>query len=188
MDYDLSRLIATSHSADAAEVYRTFSPTEAHLKILADVGRDVLFHFPRLPGACAAMSALYAARVQTITDAPVYVVAGALSVGTNYIFGKQTASRDWSSSFSESNLSWDGHCWIAFGDFIADVSIFRTAYSENGPPALAAHVAESFGSGRGLLICRVAETKQLGFRYEPEYVLTEGQITGLIRGAEPLFV
>jgi hypothetical protein len=187
MQYDLSELIASSHSPGAGEVYRKFSPNEEQRKALAEIGRDVLLHFPPMPAACAFMSAFYAARVQMSTDAPVYVVAGALSVGTTRIFGEHESSRDWAASFNESNLSWDGHCWITFGPLIADVSIFRTAYSENSPPALARYVRESFGTRRGLLICTHAESERLGFHYEPQYVLTEKQITGLIRGAEPFF-
>jgi len=188
MEVELSDLIALSHTAAAAETYRTFVPTDAQLRVLADTGRDVLLHFPVMPAACAMMSAFYAARLQTNTHAPVYVVAGALSIGTTCLFGKDADARDWRSAFSESNPSWDGHCWVMFGNLIADISIFRTAYPQYTPPPLARYVAERFGRGRGLLIGTAAETGKLGFHYKPQYVLTEGQITALISGARPFFL
>jgi hypothetical protein len=36
------------------------------------------------------------------------------------------------------------------GDYVADVSIFRTAYSIGSPPLLATHVRQEFGPGREL--------------------------------------
>jgi hypothetical protein len=98
-----------SSSVDAVEVYRAFTPSGAHLEALKSVGREVLLVFPPMPGACAVMSAAYAARLQTVTDAPVYVVAGALSVGGDRVFGGDRAT-DWGAAFCKDDLSWDGHC------------------------------------------------------------------------------
>jgi hypothetical protein len=187
LEIELSDLITLSHTAAEAAAYRSFVPTEAQLKMLGETGKDVLLNFPVMPAACAMMSALYAARLQ-MSAAPAYVVAGAFSIGTTCLFGKDAESRDWKLAFSESNPSWDGHCWVMFGNFIADVSIFRTAYSYHSPPLLKRFVAERFGKGRGLLIGTMKEVGKLGFNYQPQYVLTESQITGLIRGAERFFV
>jgi hypothetical protein len=187
MAVELTDLIALSHSQAAADSYRAYIPTEAHLGVLAETGKDVLVHFPPMPAACAMMSALYAARMQMQSDAPVFVVAGVLSIGSTCVFGNDADTRDWRSAFNESNPSWDGHCWVMLGDYIADISIFRTAYSQHSPPLLAEHVAKHFGTGRGLLICKTAESSGLGFLYQPQCVLTEGQITGLMNGARSLF-
>lgn len=187
MAVELTDLIVRSHSQAAADSYRAYIPTEAHLAVLAETGKDVLVHFPPMPAACAMMSALYAARMQMQSDAPVFVVAGVLSIGSMCVFGNDADTRDWGSAFNESNPSWDGHCWVMLGDYIADISIFRTAYSQHSPPVLAEHVAKQFGTGRGLLICKTAESRRLGFLYKPQCVLTEGQITALMNGARPLF-
>lgn len=179
-------LIASSHSAAAADAYRRFVPTERQLDALAEVGRDVLTHFPYVPGACAMMSAMYAARFQMNNAVPVYVAAGELYLGASRVFGGATHAD--ASVFKESHPSWDGHCWIVFGDRIADVSLFRTAYSKSAPPRLAHYVKEHFGEGRGLLIGRSETLREVdSLDYRPQYILTEAQITSLVAGAKLLF-
>ena len=47
---------------------------------------------------------------------------------------------DGKARFSETNMSWDGHAWIVYGDWLADVSLFRTADSDKSSPTLKEHV------------------------------------------------
>jgi hypothetical protein len=181
---DITDLIAASYTPAAVDNYRDFVPTDAELQALEKMGRDVLLCFPPMPGACAVMSAMYAAGLRrTLPDAPIFVVAGTLSVNKSRVFGDDDLSRDWGALFSSSNASWDGHCWLSFGPYIADVSMFRTAYSKYSPLLLARHVRERFGEGRGMMICKAAATENDGFIYMPQYVLTEAQITALFAGA-----
>lgn len=183
----LADLITISYSPAAAQAHRVFVPEMEQLRALARVGVDVLRHIPSMPGACAVMSALWAARWRMESDIPAYVVAGALQVGAEYVFGDGVTATDWGAAFSKSDLKWNGHCWLAFGEHIADVSLFRTAYSRYSPPTLARHILERFGPGRGLLICSAADVRSADLHYEPRYVLTEDQITGLVYGAQSLF-
>lgn len=90
---------------------------------------------------------------------------------------------DGKSRFSKSDPSWDGHAWIALGDYVADVSLFRTARSGKSLPALASHVATEFGPKAGLMICEERDVEKSGLRYEARYVLTQDQVDGLARGA-----
>lgn len=180
----LRSLITQSFTALAAEAYCNFVPTKSQQDALAAAGRDTLIYFPQTAGGCAMMSALYAAHLQRMTDAPVYVIAGGLVIGQNWVFGDAEPTRDWNSVFAESNPSWDGHCWVMFGKYIADISLFRTAYSQNSPPALSQYVARQFGKGRGLLFCTSADFEKLGLHYKPQYVLTDDQVTALCRGAK----
>jgi hypothetical protein len=53
----VATLIARSHSPEAAHAYREFLPEKQQVQPLKLVGIEVLQHFPRLPGACAMMSA-----------------------------------------------------------------------------------------------------------------------------------
>jgi hypothetical protein len=180
IDPRLHRLIERSFSRDSADAFRTFSPSDAEVEILAAVGKRVLTGFPPVAGGCAIMSALYGALLEAeMPAAPTYVVAGALDVGSQRVFGLSERGIDWDTAFSASNFDWDGHCWVVCGDLIADVSIFRTAYSSASPPALAHYVVKEFGQGRGLMVAR--DTAQL--RYIPWHVLTYEQVTGLARGA-----
>jgi len=189
LEVDLGNLIAASHGPVAAESHRTLVPTQPQLDAVTATGTDVLIHFPPMPGGCALMSAVYVVRLQiVIPEVPVYAVAGSLSIGATCVFGEGAASRDWQSAFDESTRSWDGHCWVVFGDYIADISIFRTAYSNRSPPLLANHVRERFGEGRGILIGKSAQLRKEGLHYEPQYVLTGSQITGLFMGARSLII
>lgn len=173
-------LIRQSHSESAAAAYQAFVPTDAHIQQMQDTGREVLNCFPTLPGGCAVMSALYGAILQErMKGAVVHVVAGSLAVNGTAVFGSGAGNIDWNKVFGNSNASWDGHCWVMCGDWIADISLFRTAYSNKSPPALAQYVRREFGEGRGLLITKSDQE----LRYEPHYVLTDAQITALGRGA-----
>jgi hypothetical protein len=178
---DLKSLIADSFSADAAEAWARFVPNEAELRTLAETGRELLSMFPVMPAACVMMSAFYALRLEKVRAAPAYVVAGSLFAGEKRVFGEDRAING-RERFSQSDLSWDGHAWLVTGDLMADVSMFRTAYSKASPPVLAAHVIREFGAGKGLFICRIGDAIKSGLRYEPEYVLTQDQVDALGRG------
>jgi hypothetical protein len=181
-DIDVKELIVDSFGSDAAEAWAGFSPTEGDLLTLKEIGRELLTMFPTMPAACAMMSAVYALRLEKVEAAPAYVVAGSLFVGETRVFG-ENGEINGRTRFSQSNLSWDGHAWIVSGDRLADVSIFRTAYSKFAPPALAAHVEREFGMGKGLFICKTEDAVKSGFRYQPQYVLTQDQVDALGRGA-----
>ena len=179
---DIKELITHSFGADAAEAWSSFSPSAQQVQLLADAGRKVLEIYPSRPGACALMSALYALHLEKLEGPPAYVVAGSLFIGTTRIFGEDS-ELDGAARFSQSDLSWDGHAWIVSGNRLADVSIFRTAYSPFSPPALATHVLQEFGKNRGLMICKIEDAIKSGLRYEPRYVLTRAQVDGLGAGA-----
>jgi hypothetical protein len=179
---DVSELIAQTYGIEAARVYRAFKPNESDLIDLTEIGEKLLRLFPPTPGASVMMSALYAAGVRAVTKAPVYVVAGSLSVGGTHVFG-QEGDIDGPARFSKADLSWNGHAWTMFGDRIADISIFRTAYSPNSPAALAKHVLQEFGSDRGVWICKVDDATKSGLSYEPQYVLSDHQVADLAREA-----
>ena len=182
----LHSLIAASFSLAAADEWRQFEPVQDDCDKLASAGFEVLRAFPgRAPGACALMSAVFSVALENKVTRRGYVVAGSLYVGDTRVFGEDHAL-DGRARFSQSELSWDGHAWLVFGNLLADVSIFRTADSGKGPPVLSAHIHREFGSGRGLMICRTDDTGDL--RYVPEYVLTQDQVDALFRGARRLIV
>ncbi|MDR3463681.1 MAG: hypothetical protein P4L76_15335 [Beijerinckiaceae bacterium] len=179
---DIAELIARSYGAANAQTYRDFVPSSADQQALAFVGKELLTIFPNIPAACIMMSALYALQMQSTTGHAAYVVAGALWVGQIRIFGEDTPLNG-SARFSQSSRSWDGHAWVMFGSYIADVSLFRTAYSQYSHPVLAAHVLREFGPGRGLMIVRDRDAANSGITYVPQYVLNEEQLMGVAQGA-----
>ena len=185
---DLKQLIAASHGPQTANAWANFAPSNVQLETATRAGRDLLQHFPTVPGACVMMSTLLACQLEKLGLPSGYVVAGSLYVvgsrfvGDTRVFG-EAARLDGKARFSASDPSWDGHAWVVFGGTLLDPSIFRTAYSRCSPPALATHVKKEFGEGRGMLICSFGKTMESGLRYEPEYVLTQEQVAGNARGA-----
>ena len=178
---DLKTLIADSFDAATADQWASFVPGEPDLRTLVDTGRELLQTFPTMPAACVMMSAFYSLRLEKIGAAPDYVVAGSLYVGDRRVFGEERLING-KARFSKSDPSWDGHAWLVSGNLMADVSIFRTAYSKASPPALAEHVKREFGTGRGLFICRIGDEVKSGLRYLPEYVLSQDQVDALGNG------
>lgn len=178
----LARLIAASFSREIAKRYADFLPSEQQIRELADVGREVLRAIPPEPGACVLMSAVYAARLQRQGITPAYVVAGSLDVRGQCVFGHGKFF-DGRSEFSRSNFDWDGHAWVVFGPYIADISLFRTARSSKSPRVLAEHVSREFTQTAGLLIVKGSDAVLSGLHYTPAYVLTDSQVDALFRGA-----
>ncbi len=57
--------------------------------------------------------------------------------------------------FSESNLDWDGHAWVVYGDWLADVSVCRTA-DAGSLRIVSKYIAKELGKGKGLFASRMA--------------------------------
>lgn len=183
MDDKLLELITASYGAEAARAAADFRPGESEMNDLASYGRYVLQTFPPQPGSCAVMSAMWAAALRDTKKYPVHAVAGILSLDGVPIFGQDTLGRDFSNEFSGENLDWDGHVWIQFGEYIGDISLFRTAYADKAPQRLKAKVVNTFGEGRGLFAMPEPDACSYGLHYDPQYVLSDEQISGLMRGA-----
>jgi hypothetical protein len=182
MPVDLRALVAASHGKDAAEAWSKFKVGEADKLVLHAAAMKVLQVFPgRIPGQCALMSALYSVALPKLGSHPGYVVAGSLYIGDKRIFGEDGAF-DGKAAFSESNLDWNGHAWIIYGDWLADVSVCRTA-DAGSPRLLSKYIAREVGKGKGLLACRMASMDPAGIRYVPQYVLTQEQVEAVAHGA-----
>jgi hypothetical protein len=182
MPGDLRELITASFDALVAEAWSKFTVDEADKLVLEEAARKVLQLFPgRKSGACALMSATYSWAIEKLGTRPAYVAAGSLYIGDNRVFGKD-GEFDGKRLFSESNPDWDGHVWIVYGDWLADVSVFRTA-DAGSPRILSQYVAKTFGRGRGFMACRMEAMESSGLRYVPQYVLTQDQVDALGRGA-----
>jgi hypothetical protein len=180
---DVVELIAQSHSRNAADEFSAFDPSDADFASLVQATKELQVCFKPVPGACVVMSALLIARVQSLTKTPVYMVAGTLSVARKRIFGTD-GPIDGAKVFSQSAVSWDGHCWVQFGKYVVDTSLFRTAYSGKGDPALAAHVMKTHGANKSAPIATYeALANEDGLIYVPQYVLTQAQLEPITNGA-----
>lgn len=181
----LGSLIAKTQGWPAAKTFKSYTPSDADKAEIAGKARDLLSVFPSIPGACALMSAAFAAHLARDPDLPVQVVAGTLSVEGSPVFGEGQPF-DGPVVFGSSHPDWNGHVWVMVGPYVADISIFRTAYSADCPPRLGRHIVHTFGGGKGLYFDAWRHTRQLGLGYEPHYVLSEAEVTGLLTGARSL--
>jgi hypothetical protein len=177
----LGKLVAHHHGWQAAKALKSYEMDDASRARLTAAALEVLQVFPNIAGACALMSAALAVRLERDLSAPIFVVAGTLSVENTPVFGG--AAEIPAGTFGKSDLDWDGHVWVMVGPYIADVSIFRTAYSAQAPAQLSKHVELVFGPNKGLYVDQWKRTRQMGLNYQPRYVLSEGEVTALMGGA-----
>jgi len=182
----LFSLIAASYSDAHAKSAMSFQPSEFAVEQLVDAGKEVLTRFPWKPGACALMTAMWTAFIRDKTEYPIHAFAGSLLVDGVHVFGSDSTENQTKNAFVETNLDWDGHCWIVFGNLIGDVSLFRTAYSDASPPALKTKILAEFGTGRGLFIAPLSTLAEAGIVYDAQYALTDNEITGLFNGARTM--
>lgn len=174
----LLSLIARDRSTADAERfrhYRLVDPTP-----VMEFGRQLLDNTPVLHGACAGMSAMWAAGLTDRYNIPAVVVAGDLIINGRPAFLSQCNLPDGTEQVDSG--TWNGHCWVQADDMICDASIFRTARTRPDGSHLKAFIDEHFGLHRGLMVCSATELARGGMHYVPKYVLNETQITGLIRG------
>lgn len=182
MPGDLRELITASFDATAADTWSKFTVGAADKLVLHEAALKVLKVFPgRIPGQCALMSALYSLALAKLGSQRGYVVAGSLYIGDKRVFGEDKEF-DGRELFSKSDLDWDGHAWVVYGDWLADVSVCRTA-DAGSPRILSKYIANELGKGKGLLACRMAAMAPTGIRYVPQYVLTQDEVDAVGRGA-----
>lgn len=177
----LGRLIAVHHGWSAAKAFKTYEMDDAARAKVSAAALDILRVFPPIPSASALMSAAFAVRLEEILGGPIQVVAGTLSVNGEPVFSDRTALR--SGAFSGENPGWSGHVWVMVGPYIADVSVFRIAYSRSGPATLSRHIDLTFGPNKGLYVDHWARTRQQGLQYEPSYVLSRDEVNRLMAEA-----
>jgi hypothetical protein len=183
----LGSLVATTQGWPAAKAFKAYVASDEDKAAIANKARELLGIFPAIPGASALMSAAFAAHLERDHALPIQVVAGTLSVDGKPVFGNGQPF-DGPAIFGGNHLDWDGHVWVMVGSHVADISIFRTAYSASCPPRLGRHIVHTFGGGKGLYFDAWRNTRRLGLGYHPQYVLSEAEVTGLVAGAHAAIV
>ena len=159
--------------------------SEADGALLSRCAIQLLRAFPANAGTSAQLSAALAVQLERILSIPVHVVAGTLAVEKEPVFGDRLPF-DGPAIFSTAEPDWSGHVWLMVGAHVVDISLFRIAYSRFGPPRLARHVDLVFGPGKGLYVDVWQQCRRRGLSYEPQYILTEVEVTRLMGGAYAL--
>jgi hypothetical protein len=180
-DLILPGLIEVSYGAAEKSRYLAFDATKLHLEQAAEAGSEILRRSKSLPGACTYLTAMWAAMLRDNLGLPAYCVAGDLYVRGRMAFG--STDPNIAPRLGESSDAWDGHCWLALGRYVGDISVFRTAYAQPRGSNLRQAVLDEFGPGRGLLLMRRSDALTTGVDYRPKYVARESEITALIKGA-----
>jgi hypothetical protein len=180
----LPDLIAATHSPEAATAFASCTLPRASRAVLAKVGLDLMLGFPPVPRACCAMSALYAVALRSAVAEPAYLVAGKLYADGVRVFGEPGSCGEEVMPFLRDDLDWDGHMWVAIGDYLADITLIVTARSPGAAEELEMLVSREFALDSRLMIAKAADIQSLGLDYHPEYVLTPEEVDALARGAE----
>jgi hypothetical protein len=172
--------IEVAFGATEAERYSTFKLPDP--RVLLETASEILKVAATPIGACAMLSAACVAVLRDRLNIPAIAVAGDLIVDGTFAFrctGPLPAGTA-TVEFQE----WDGHCWIEVDNQICDLSIFRTAYALDDRSNLKRFVQTHFGEGRGAIVCHWNELSAGGMEYVPKYVLSDVQITGLLKGLQ----
>lgn len=179
---ELGKLIAVHHGWAAAKACKACEMDDADRAKLSLAALQILKAFPAQSDDHAALNAAFAVRIEQVLQAPVQLVAGVLTVERQPIFGRQ--SNPPIKAFpADAAGSFDGHIWMMVGPYIADISIFRMAYSRGGPAELSRHIALIFGPNKGLYVDHWGHTRKMGLGYEPQYVLSSAEVDRLMATA-----
>lgn len=176
------KLITTSYDESEAERHRNYELTDEDVEVIQHWAKWTLVNFPPMRNCCAAMSATWGALIRDKTRIPAHVVAGNLSYRGKRLFGDDASAESLAEGLMTSNMAWDGHFWVDFAGAIGDISLFRTAYAESSPQWLRSLITQQFGPGRGMLFATPEGMLENGLIYEARYVLTDDQISALVRG------
>lgn len=124
---------------------------------------------------------MWVAMLRDALSLAAYYVAGDLYVRGRMTFG--STDLNVAQRLGESSDAWDGHCWLALGRYVGDISVFCTAYAQPQGSNLRQAVLDEFEPGRGLFLMRCSDALTTGFDYRPKYVVRESEITALIKSA-----
>lgn len=179
-------LIEQSHSRNVMEQVRDYNPDDRAFEVLSEISRGMLATCQPEGSSCVIMSALLAECLSEPLGITIPVVAGALKLGGDYVYGSNR-SFDGRRVFSETSSDWDGHCWLLFGTYIVDISLGRTARRGECRASLARAVIGTFGEHVGMIALTEIGSRQANLRYLARYVLTPDQVLALAGGAMQKF-
>jgi hypothetical protein len=174
--------VAATHGWAAAKAFKAYVWSEQDQAAIAACASKILKLFPQASRNEDLLSATLAFQLQRRLQAPIYLVAGALSVNGVTVCGDQLPSSD-GNPFDADALPWERHLWIMVGPHVVDATIFRLANRPDCPSALARHVHSVFGPDKGLYVDHWRRTRRVGLEYDPRYILSNGDMDNLLSAA-----
>jgi hypothetical protein len=164
----LGREIARVHGWPAAKAFKSYRPSDRDRAMIAAKAAEMLKLLTPAAAAAAEMSAAFVVHLERDLDAPAYMVTGELR-----LMGEPLSPPN-------------GHAWLMIGSNVADIALFRMAYSRTAPSNLAQHAYQMFGPDQGLLFAPWSDTRKVGFDYIPHRVLSDEEIDSLLVSAREL--
>lgn len=183
----LLAMIEASHSREAMERFREYEPDDQAFTMFRDMVQGMLHVVPPAGSSCAIMSALLSVSLEEPLGTLVPVIAGALKLDGDYMYGSDRGFDGRRVFSGEEGEDWDGHCWILFGDYIVDISLGRTAREGHCRAQLAQRIVSKFGTHAGMIALTEKGARDVGIRYLPRYVLTPDQVLANAGGAMQKF-
>lgn len=174
----LGQLIASQHGWAAAKAAKFYELSEADQLAVSNCAINLLKKFPSGEGSGVLISAALAVSLEHHLQAPINVVAGTLTVEGAPVPGDRRPFDGF--LFGMSHPNWEGYAWVMIGPYVVDISIFRIAYSPEGPARVAKHVDLTFGPQKALYVDHWKRTRKMGLSYEPHYVLSAEEVTSLM--------
>lgn len=175
----LGKLVAVHHGWAAAKAFKSYALDDGDRAKISHAALEILKLFPACPDSGAMLTAALAVRLGQRLDAPVQMAAGSLLLDKQAVLSSAQGT-EMKAFPADDGADYAGHVWLMVGPHVVDVSLFRLAYSAEGPAALSRHVDLVFGPNKGLYVDEWARTRRLGLQYEPQYVLSEDEVTRLM--------
>lgn len=172
-EQNLRRLIVKSLGAKKATEY--FDYRLDGYSAMSEAASEIMSSIPPNFGSCVLLSSAWAGVLLDHFNIPSVVVAGSLKIDGKYAFRYEGELPKPTKSNSITEMTWSGHCWIEIDGRVGDLSVFRTAYSIQGPSRLKEFIISNFGYGRGAFIAPISEMP-IGLKYVPESVLSIDQV------------
>lgn len=182
----LLAMIEASQPRKAMQHFRDYEPDDRAWEIFKEMSQGMLTVVRPEGSSCVIMSALLATALEEPLGAVVPVVAGALKLDGEYMYGSHRAV-DGRRVFSENGADLDGHCWLLFDNCIVDISLGRTARQGHCRAPLARRVLSEFGEHVGMIALPESSAREAGLLYLPRYVLTPDQVLANAGGAMQKF-
>lgn len=153
------------------------------LDALKSAINEILTNVPHVPFLCLPLSAILYALLKDKYAIQSSLVVGTLSFKDTIIFKPDFSI---TGTNNASFKTWAGHAWVELDEFIIDLSLFRTIYSDAFTKPCKNDLISKFGKARGAIIASSQAMKEDGFLYTATETLTDDDATGIIKGFQPL--
>jgi hypothetical protein len=183
----LIKSLSSIFTSQQIDVFLNYKLNDKDINFLKTNIKNTLSIIPPDSYNCANLSSLLGAVIMDNSEIPVTIMTGHLDYEGYRLFScdkpiptKQT---------KKNGEYWNGHCWIEFGEYILDLSIFRTVYyTEKFPETIKNNIINKYGKGKGSIMIPTDNFEEYGFTYTPRFALNNNQINGLVLGAEEKYL